>query len=188
LKSYLILSEVLEDADTDDEDPPDEKRLTAEDIFSCGLAKGALATLVGCRSGGADVSAADDVLGIPMALHYAGAAATVSSLWRLDDGDGAAWASAFYGDLHEQRRGGGSGPVARPEGARGSGEIVGDDGAAGVQRHGLVNLALAMRRAVRCLRLDADGQERAPYHWAGYVLSGCWKNAFGSMSSGSESS
>jgi hypothetical protein len=168
LKSYMVLSEVGEgtDADADDDGPPGEKRLMAEDVFSCRLAKGALATLVGCQSGGADVSAADDALGIPMALYYAGASATVSSLWRLDDEDGGAWADAFYGDLRAQ--------------------ASGEEKASREKKVSIVNLALAMQQAVRSLRFDAHGQEMAPYHWAGYVLSGSWKFPF-ALTSVSES-
>jgi hypothetical protein len=216
LKSYLVLDEVSEDNDTNDDGPPSEKQVTAEDVFSCGLAKGALVTLVGCQSGGADVSAADDVLGIPMAMYYAGAAATVSSLWSLRDEDGAMWADTFYDDLHKQRRnaeqGVGDEQTSGSERERGAEEAASEgsiekedvatkgndagqgDAAMGFEREGsgaqgdaLVNLALAMQRAVRCLRFDADGQERAPYHWAGYVLSGSWIFPFTSTSTGSKS-
>jgi len=202
MKSYLVLDGVVEGND-DDDSLPSEKRLTAEDIFSCRLAKGALATIVGCLSGGADVSAADDVLGIPMAMYYAGAAAIVSSLWRLRDEDGAAWAHTFYDDLQKQRReceqGGGHEQASAFENKKdaekaasgyniekddvttkgndaGQGDAAkrSEKGGPGGQGVALVNLALAMQRAVRRLRFDVDGQERAPYHWAGYVLSGSW--------------
>jgi CHAT domain-containing protein len=158
LTSYMILSAIHND-DPSTEEPPLSSRVSAADLFSGALAPGALATVVGCQSGAATVSAADDVLGIPMALHYAGAAATVAALWRLDDGDGAAWAEAFYGDLMGQ---GGYGAE------RAGGEVK-----------NLANLALGMQRAVRRLRFDDKGKERAPYHWAGYVLSGFWIFPFG---------
>jgi CHAT domain len=169
MKSYLVLDEVSKDNDTDDDGLSSEKRLSAEDVFSCKLMKGALATLVGCRGGGVDVAAADDVLGISMAMYYAGAAATVSSLWRQRDEDGAAWANAFYNDMHKQRR------EFKKEGT-------------GSQSNSLVNLALAMQRAVRCLRFDVDGKERAPYHWAGYVLNGSWMFSYATTSAISKSS
>ena len=213
MKSYLVLDEFREDNYTDDDGPPSEKRLTAEDLFSCRLAKGALATLVGCRSGGADVSAADDVLGIPMAMYYAGAAATVSSLWRLRDEDGAAWADAFYDDLLKQGRDaeqrgddkqasgsekkgaeeaaseGNADSIEKLDVAKKENDVGQGDAAerpemegSGAHRVELVNLALAMQRAVRCLRFDVDGEERAPYHWAGYALSGSWMFPFTSTS------
>ncbi len=147
---------------------------------------------------GAEVSSADDVLGIPMALYYAGASATVSSLWRLRDEDGAAWADTFYDDLRKQRRdveqGSGdeqaSGSEKEKDGEEAASDAdsiekedvatKGNDAGQGdsAERDTLVNLAVAMQQAVRCLRFDVDGQERAPYHWAGYVLSGSWMFPF----------
>jgi CHAT domain-containing protein len=168
MRSYLVLDgRGPTDASLQARQPagesPSDRRLSAEDIFGCTMAEGgALATLVGCRSGGADVSAADDVLGLPMALHYAGATAVVSSLWRLEDEDGAAWAESFYGTLTKERED----LAERMREARTS------QADAGGQK--LVNLARAMQQAVRKLRFDADGKETAPYHWAAYVLSGYW--------------
>ncbi|KAK0634758.1 CHAT domain-containing protein [Bombardia bombarda] len=154
LESYLKLGQPKEKRDEEEEDADDssepelnEKRLTANDLFSCRLAKGALVTLVGCNSGGADVSAANDVLELPMALYYAGAASTVSSLWKLDDVNGSMWAEAFYGDLMEQ--------AGRDSGEHGIGEGI----SPGAPRtDDLVNLAVAMQKAVTRLRFDDAGQ------------------------------
>jgi CHAT domain-containing protein len=130
------------------------ERLSASDIFDTRLSRPALATLVGCRSGAGVVSALNDVLGFPTALHFAGATAVVAALWKLDDADGVDFASAFYGEVLS--RGAGQGEAEEPG------------------QEGLINLARAMQGAVKALRFDADGRERAPYHWAGFALSGYW--------------
>lgn len=165
--------------------PRNSSRLTAEDIFDCPLAKGgALATLIGCRSGGADVSAADDVLGLPMAFFYANATAVVSSLWELSDEDGAKWAEEFYGELvaEQQRNESHGGKVTYIDTNKMEIKSNVDTENVGVSssieqnetKPDFLNLAKAMQTAVRKLRFDEHGVERAPYHWAGYVLSGYW--------------
>jgi CHAT domain len=91
----------LDEAQRGDFVSPD-RRLSANDFFTCQLARPGVATMVGCRRGGAEVTATDDVLGIPMALHFAGTAATVGALRRIDDEDGAKWAEVFCGEVRKQ--------------------------------------------------------------------------------------
>ncbi|KAI1321722.1 CHAT domain-containing protein [Xylariaceae sp. FL0255] len=163
-----------------DRESEKQSHLTAEDIFNCPLAEGgALAALVGCRSGGADVSAADDVLGLPMALFCAGATAVVSSLWKLKDEDGASWAEEFYEELtgiQQSDKGNISAEHIVDELVKEEGKAGPDteNGKANKAVPDYVNLAKAMQMAVRRLRSDEKGVETAPYHWAGYVLSGYW--------------
>jgi CHAT domain-containing protein len=134
------------------------ERLSASDIFDTRLSRPALATLVGCRSGAGVVSALNDVLGFPTALHFAGVTAVVAALWKLDDADGVDFASAFYAEV--------MGRAARARQCEAE-----EPGQEGLR---LVNLARAMQDAVKALRFDVDGRERAPYHWAGFALSGYW--------------
>lgn len=158
MKSCIRLGETTDI----DSDSANNHQLTAEDLFECSLSKPALATIVACQSGVADVSAADDVLGLPMALYYAGATATVGSLWKLQDEDGAAWGRAFYDDLAGQGEG-----LAKLA-------VEGEEDAGFGGMNGLVNFAVATQKSVQRLRFDDSGVERTPYHWAGYVLSGSW--------------
>src|SRR4051794_39807886 len=54
-------------------------------------------------SGVTAISATDDVLGLPTALFYVGTSAVVSTLWPLDDVNGAAFATEFYRHFFEQQ-------------------------------------------------------------------------------------
>jgi len=158
LKSHLVLSKARGhqsvgdskvDGDAGFTGGDDGSQLSAEDLFGYKLATGALVTLVECRSGGADVSGADDALCLPMAMHHAGAAAIVSSLWRLNDEDGVAWADAFYGDLLWQR----DGPYDSGTDAGGAGAGVGGE------LRTVVGQAAANQGNVG--ELDADSKEVA---------------------------
>ncbi|KAF2151626.1 hypothetical protein K461DRAFT_279107, partial [Myriangium duriaei CBS 260.36] len=57
--------------------------------------------IVGCGSGMSTVTYMDDVFGLPLSLFHARAQAVVSTLWPLDDDDGAAFSQAFYGKARE---------------------------------------------------------------------------------------
>lgn len=161
MNSFMCLDRAAYKSDLDAGSAPGSglqagERLSAGDLFDTRLSRPALATLVGCRSGAGVVSALNDVLGFPTALHFAGVTAVVAALWNLDDADGVDFASAFYGEVLSR-------------GGAGQGEAEEEPG-----QEGLVDLARAMQGAVRALRLDAEGRERTPYHWAGFALSGYW--------------
>jgi len=133
------------------------QQLTARDFFSLKLSEPALASIVGCGSGMTSISNTDDILGIPTALFYAGASAVVSTLWPLEDEDGAAFAALFYGAVDSAIR-------ETTEGDR-SAAFFGNT----------VNLARAMRSAILSLRGDPDRtKSAAPYHWAAFTLNGFW--------------
>lgn len=59
--------------------------------------------MIGCGSGVTAISSTEDVLGRPTALFYARAGAVVSTLWPIQDEDGAAFSTEFYGALKEQQ-------------------------------------------------------------------------------------
>ena len=141
----------------------DGQRLSANDVFDrIKLASPALASIIGCRSAAFAMSDMEDQLGLPTALQYAGASAVVSSLWKIDGVDGVEFTKAFYEDLREQRQ----------DLDRAREERVGNDetGALG----NMVNLAKAMQQAVVKMMMNADGEERTPYHWAALTLNGFW--------------
>jgi CHAT domain-containing protein len=135
--------------------------LTAREFFRIKLCELALAIIIGCGSGIAAISNTDDVLGIPTALFYAGASSVVSTLWSIDDEDGAEFSKQFYAAIWEQKKR--SSDTAAPA----------DEGAGIFDR--TVDLARAMQTAVVKLREDAERKERlAPYHWAAFTLNGFW--------------
>ena len=133
------------------EDDP-ENQLTADEICNIKFRRGALIMAMGCNSGRARESACDDLLGLTAAFHCAGAGSVVSTLWMIDADDCVTFACAFYEYLMAQLR-------------------EADDGS------DYVDLAVAMQQGVAAVRFDAEGMERDPYHWAGFVLHGSWRFA-----------
>lgn len=59
------------------------------------------ATLLGCGSGMSVTSVSNDVIGLVPAFLYAGAASTVSTLWRFDDDDASLYSTFFYEDFEQ---------------------------------------------------------------------------------------
>ena len=138
---------------------PGSEGLTVRDMFKVQLHKPALATLIGCGSGKALISALDDILGFPTALLFAGASAIVSTLWSINADDGASFAGAFYDAVRQQQR------VSRKRNGTSA------EGKSGLK--GCVNLARAMHEAVKLLRRRGEEKNTA-YHWAAFYLTGFW--------------
>jgi CHAT domain-containing protein len=142
------------------------ERLSAADIATTRLGRPSLVTLVGCQSGVGAISTLNDVVGFPMALHFAGATALVATLWKLDDVDGVDFAGTFYMEAQG---------YCCCCGLRRTAAAAAEEDKEKRSSHGeLVDLARAMQAAVKALRFDIDGKERTPYHWAGFTLSGYW--------------
>lgn len=158
LDSAMILNEAAYRTALKARKPPNAESLTARQLFSTRLADGSLATIIGCGSGVTSVTATDDVLGFPTALLYAGASSIVSTLWPVDDEDGAEFATHFYWSLLSQK----AENVRNP---------TGGDPATGLRKR--LNVAKALQSAVKTLR---SGLERssAPYYWAAFTLNGLW--------------
>jgi CHAT domain-containing protein len=137
--------------------------LTAREFFKIKLCEPALAVIVGCGSGMAAISNTDDVLGIPTALFYAGASSVVSTLWSIDDEDGAQFSKQFYAAVWEQKKR--TSNTAAPTAVDESRTIF----------DCTIDIARAMQTAVMKLRQDAERKELlAPYHWAAFTLNGFW--------------
>jgi CHAT domain-containing protein len=111
----------------------------------------------------AAISNTDDVLGIPTALFYAGASFVVSTLWSIDDEDGAQFSKQFYAAVWEQKsRTSNTTASAAVDESRTIFECT-------------IDIARAMQTAVVKLRQDAGRKELlAPYHWAAFTLNGFW--------------
>lgn len=134
-------------------------RLTTRDAFSLSL-RSSLVTVVGCGSGVQDVAAGDEPMGLVAALMCAGAATAVGTLWPINSEDGRDFAREFYYNMANQMQ-------ARLEGTAGGGS-GGGNGAS------LVNLAVAMRQAVRWVKRKRLREPSVTYHWAAFVMYGTW--------------
>jgi hypothetical protein len=101
----------------------------------------------------ASISSTDDVLGIPTALFYAGASSVVSTLWPIDDEDGAEFGKEFYAALREQ--------ITRTQSPEAHDVIA-----------NAMDIAKAMQTAV--MKLRERESLLTPYHWAAFTLNGFW--------------
>ncbi|MCJ1314376.1 hypothetical protein MMC25_008058 [Agyrium rufum] len=130
------------------------KQITAAELLTVRLQKPALAILIACKSGGAEIFANDDLLGFVPALLYAGASSTISTLWPFDDDDGVSFASAFFKALRYR-------VIAMRADSR---------------EYPLpyVDLAAIMQEAILAIMRDDKGNLKAPYHWAAFTLNGSW--------------
>ena len=77
-------------------------QLAAADVFNLSL-NGALVTLSACETGRAVVTGGDELIGLSRGFLFAGAAALVQSLWRVEDESTATLMGRFYGELGRGR-------------------------------------------------------------------------------------
>ena len=121
-----------------------EESVTVHDLFNIRLRSGAHVSLIGCQSGETWRGTNDDSLGLTTAFFYGGAASVLSCQWKIKMRDGNEFQEAFYSELLKQ------------------------------SSQNFHNLADALQKAVLRLRIGPDGGIRSPYHWAGFILQGCW--------------
>jgi CHAT domain-containing protein len=153
LDSTLILNQKAYIAADKGYKPPGCEFFTARDFFKVKFQQPALASIIGCGSGMASISSTDDVLGIPTALFYAGASSVVSTLWPIDDEDGAEFGKEFYAALREQ--------ITRTQSPEAHDVIA-----------NAMDIAKAMQTAV--MKLRERESLLTPYHWAAFTLNGFW--------------
>jgi hypothetical protein len=134
----------------------DTERVTVREIFDLRLRSGTHVNLIGCQSGRSQIGLNDDLLGFSTAFLYAGAASIVMALWSIYMEDAAAFQEAFYDEVIAQSRQ----SMAQRENE--------------AEMPKALNLALALQKAVLTIRLDSAGRPRAPYHWAAFLMQGCW--------------
>lgn len=146
------------------------------------------ATILGCDSSGDSNSSSSraptdhPLFGLVPAFQYTGAASVVSTLWKVDDADAAAFSRTFYtafASRSQKRNSNGDGsntPSSLSKNAGGTKlkeipevEEVEREGEEG-QPDGYLNLALMLQKAVIALMEERP----APRHWAGFVLNGWW--------------
>ena len=128
------------------------ERISAREIFNHQLRSGAHVSLVGCRSGRSRVGLNDDLLGVSTAFLFAGAGSILSALWAIRKDDAQNFQETFYNELLLQ-----------------SVEKENSD-----PKNAAMNLALVLQKAVLRVSVDKQGQRKAPYHWAAFMLQGCW--------------
>ncbi|KAK8064412.1 CHAT domain-containing protein [Apiospora phragmitis] len=140
----------------DDEDDRPVDRLTARELFEVRLPPSTHVNMIACQGGVADVQLGDEVMGLVPALLYAGASSTVSTLWSIDDKDGAAFSRHFVDSFLRQCR------KKKKKTRSGSSDTA----------VGFVDVAKAVRAAVG--EMDATMEEPL-YRWAAFVFHGFWQ-------------
>ena len=130
-------------------------KLTANEVFDIPLQPGALAMLIACESGKAQISDTDEHLGLNTAFYHAGAASVISTLWKIEKEDGNTFVRAFFKYLKEAR-------TAEPESRSGVPSI---------------DLAVVMQKTICELleRVGENGVRMPGYRWAGITLNGFWR-------------
>jgi CHAT domain-containing protein len=149
---------------------------TLSDVFDLSLKSVApVFILVGCESGVQRVAEGDELLGLTTAFTFAGAASTLSCLWPIPSVVGRAFTEKFYENLDEQTR--------RPVYDESSTSLL------GTLPSGAVNLAQAVREAVKAIKQRPEKDMLYPYHWAAFVLQGSWfgRDVLSPRSSGNDS-
>lgn len=129
-----------------------------------------------CSGGVTDIKVGDEPTGLVPALLYSGASSTVSTLWPIEDRDGARFARAFVCAYVEARRESmGTNEQTCSGAERIDEETSGDSRGTGDLSSPThwINLAKVFQTAV--LELGPDLTEPM-LSWAGFVLHGFWLN------------
>lgn len=145
------------------------ERVTARDLFDVRLRSGAHVTILGCRSGGSEIGPNDDQLGLSTALLYAGAGSILTALWEIRMEDAHHFQEAFFEEIGIQMKR--RSDDDEDEGSSQQQQQGSDENDA----EGVLDLALALQKAVVRISRDGDGRRKAPYHWAAFMLQGFWK-------------
>jgi CHAT domain-containing protein len=143
----------------------EDQKLTAREVFGIRLLPGTHVNLIACQGGITDIKRGDEVMGLVPALLYSGASSTISTLWSIDDSDGAEFSRLFFESLLQQcgeLSKGSAGALARDEREEKSCQFV--------------DLARALQKAVTQMEQDFDNDKhRYMLTWAGFVLHGFWQ-------------
>ncbi|KAH7031398.1 CHAT domain-containing protein [Microdochium trichocladiopsis] len=135
------------------------EQLAAREVLGIRLSTATHVNMIACQGGVTEVKPGDEVMGLVPAFLHSGASSTVSTLWRISDVHGAEFSRSFFNSFIKQLK-------AKPSAK------VGDDSTTGTASTSFVNMAKAMRHAIR--ELDPDNQQPL-YKWAGFVLHGFWE-------------
>ncbi|KXJ85539.1 CHAT domain-domain-containing protein [Microdochium bolleyi] len=135
------------------------EQLAAREVFGIKLSTATHINMIACQGGVTEVKPGDEVMGLVPAFLHSGASSTVSTLWRISDVHGAEFSRAFFNSFIKQLK-------VKPS------VNAGDGAMPGTAPTSFVNMAKAMRHAIR--ELDPDSQQPL-YKWAGFVLHGFWE-------------
>ena len=139
------------------------ERVTVRNLFELRMRRGAHVNLIGCQSGRSQVGVNDDLFGLSTALMFAGATSIVAALWSIQMDDAATFQEAFYNEV-----------IMQSSSNHGQQEETVKDKRGGDELRKCLDLAVAVQKAVLRTMVDETGKVRAPYHWAGFFLQGCW--------------
>ena len=112
--------------------------------------------MIGCKSGRSEVRTNDDQFALSTTLLYAGAG-SLSTLWDIRMEDAHDFQEAFFDEIVIQIDKGGG---------RQKGDWEGD------AKESVLGLAKVLQKAMLRVSLDENGERRAPYHWAAFMLQG----------------
>ncbi|KAF2472074.1 uncharacterized protein BDR25DRAFT_18083 [Lindgomyces ingoldianus] len=130
--------------------------LTISDIFDgAAMQNSPHVTVIACDSGTQQIAPGDEPLGVVPALLFAGATSVLGCIWPIESWAGRIFSEKFHAHLAAQMTNGNN------EGGS----------------HTVVNLAAALRDAVREMMDKKSVETRLPYFWASFVLHGCWFHA-----------
>ena len=155
------------DEETGGDRPVD--RLAARELFDVRLPPSTHVNMIACQGGVADVQLGDEVMGLVPALLYAGASSTVSTLWSIDDADGAEFSRHFFDSFLRQCRKKKKKSKSSPSTPSGVSETEISTSSSNL---GFVDIARAVRAAA--MKMDATLDEPL-YRWAAFVLHGFWQ-------------
>lgn len=151
-----------------------EYKLTAKELFNIRINPGMHINLVACSGGVTEIQLGDEVMGLVPAFLYSGASSTVSTLWPIQDDDGAAFSRGFFDDFvkqyAEQCENVPSGSGVEDE--MQSLSLDANAGRTERKRALIVDIALAVQNAIT--QMD-EGQDEPLSKWAGFVLHGYWR-------------
>jgi len=127
--------------------------LTTSDIFDdVSMRNAPHITIIACDSGTQHIAPGDEPLGIVPALLFAGATSVLGCIWPIESWAGRLFSEKFHTHLRKQ--------------------VVDEHNTGG--SHHFVNIATALREAVREMMDKKSVETRLPYFWAPFVLHGCW--------------
>jgi hypothetical protein len=143
-------------------------KLTTREIFDMRVLPGTHVNVIACQGGVVEVKPGDEVMGLIPALLYSGASSTVSTLWSIDDKDGAEFASHFFDSFFQQCVRQGSSELQDGEDGR-----MGERSSMTRRRRGTsINIAKAVQYAVG--KMD-EGQTKPLFQWAAFATHGFWQ-------------
>jgi CHAT domain-containing protein/tetratricopeptide (TPR) repeat protein len=151
----LLSGLVLAGANRPAQPGQDDGILTALEVAELDLGGVDLAVLSACETGLGRTVSGEGVLGLQRAFQVAGARATLTSLWKVDDEATRALMVRFYERLWDRNA-----PAGRLQALR---------------RAQMWMLREGVKRGMVRREREDEGKRTPPFYWAGFVLAGDWR-------------